>query len=195
MPGIFINCPFDNEYFPLMRAMLFTVKYTGFEPLIAQTTDSGQVRIKKIIRMMQDAEYSIHDISRIEAINEGDLPRFNMPFECGIDFGIKYCEPYTHKKFLILEKERHRYQKVLSDISGNDIFSHDNEAEKLVKQLRNWLWHHNDKVASFKAIWDSYQIFDATFVTTMENEGLDPHNIYELPFAEIMQMMEEFITA
>jgi hypothetical protein len=50
-----------------------------------------------------------------------------MPFECGIDFGIKLSNPsQSSKKFLILEKEQYRYHKVISDIFGNDIKAHGN---------------------------------------------------------------------
>lgn len=33
--NVFINCPFDDEYKPLLRALLFSVIDLGFEPRIA----------------------------------------------------------------------------------------------------------------------------------------------------------------
>lgn len=48
--NVFINCPFDPEYRPLLRAMLFTVIYCDLNPRIAtEGADSGEVRIKKIV--------------------------------------------------------------------------------------------------------------------------------------------------
>jgi hypothetical protein len=85
---VFINCPFDNDYFPLLKPLLFTLTYLGLHPKISETTDSGEVRLHKIKDMMMDSKYSIHDLSRMEPLKPADLPRFNMPFECGIDFGI-----------------------------------------------------------------------------------------------------------
>ena len=46
--NVFINCPFDNQYFPLLKAQLFTVIYIGKKPKISETTDSGEVRLHKI---------------------------------------------------------------------------------------------------------------------------------------------------
>ncbi len=103
---VFINCPFDNKYFPLLKSILFTLVYLDLEPKISETTDSGQVRIDRITEYMINSRYSIHDLSRMEPLKQNDLPRFNMPFECGIDFGIKASNPtqFNNKQFLILEK-------------------------------------------------------------------------------------------
>ena len=73
---IFINCPFDNSYFPTLRTLLFTVIYLGYHPLISETSDSGESRLNTIKNLIGSAKYSIHDISRIEPNEEG-LPRFN----------------------------------------------------------------------------------------------------------------------
>ncbi len=117
--NVFINCPFDPEYRPLLRAILCTVIYCNLKPRIAtEGADSGEVRIKKIVDLIKESKYSIHDISRMEPLEEGDLPRFNMPFELGIDFGCRASSKrgkLSTKKCLILEKERFRYQRVLSD--------------------------------------------------------------------------------
>ena len=86
--NVFVNCPFDNSYFPLLKALLFTLVYLGLKPQISETTDSGEVRLHKIRDLMLVSKYSIHDLSRMEPLKKGELPRFNMPFECGIDFGI-----------------------------------------------------------------------------------------------------------
>jgi len=40
--NIFINCPFDREYLPLLRPLLFTVVECGLEPRIAsERPDAG----------------------------------------------------------------------------------------------------------------------------------------------------------
>ena len=50
--NVFINGPFDPEYRPLLRAMLFTVLYCELFPRIAtESADSGEVRVKKIVDM------------------------------------------------------------------------------------------------------------------------------------------------
>jgi hypothetical protein len=86
--SVFINCPFDAEYIPLLRALLFTLTFCGLRPRIAsERHDSAEVRISKILAMMRECKYSIHDLSRMEA--SASHPRFNMPFELGLDIGMR----------------------------------------------------------------------------------------------------------
>jgi hypothetical protein len=81
---IFINCPFDEEYIPLLHAIVFGIYRCGFVPQCAMGEDDGSdTRLDKIIRCIKNCRYGIHDISRIE-VNVHNLPRFNMPFELGI---------------------------------------------------------------------------------------------------------------
>lgn len=140
--NVFVNCPFDSDYRPLLWAMLFTLKACGLEPRIAsEKGDSGEVRFHKIVRLIKASRYCVHDISRMEAAAVGDLPRFNMPFELGIDLGLRESSvhPFTEKSCVIFDKEQYRFQKVLSDLAGNDIKAHGSSPETLVKQLRTWL--------------------------------------------------------
>ncbi len=78
---VFINCPFDPEYVPLMRAMAFVLKACGFVPRSALESDSAtEVRVEKILRIIGECGLSIHDISRTQLDKSSKLPRFNMPF-------------------------------------------------------------------------------------------------------------------
>jgi hypothetical protein len=64
--NVFINCPFDDQYLKLLRPLLFTVIYLGFTPRIAlEALDSGEPRIKKILDLIEDSKYGIHDLSRM----------------------------------------------------------------------------------------------------------------------------------
>src|SRR5688572_24038428 len=86
--SVFINCPFDNKYSRLFHAILFTVHLLGFRPRCSkEINDKGDGRLKKIMGLMLTCKYGIHDISRIQ--RTGNMPRFNMPFELGIDMGFK----------------------------------------------------------------------------------------------------------
>ncbi len=84
--SIFLNVPFDIEYRKLLRPMLFTCIYCGLEPHLSDLTDSGQIRVQGIIDLLKGCKYSIHDLSRIKSKKEGELARFNMPFELGLDY-------------------------------------------------------------------------------------------------------------
>lgn len=86
---IFINCPFDAEYMPLLQAIVFGIYRCGFYPVCALEEDDGtDSRLDKIERCIESCRYGIHDISRTET-NTNKYPRFNMPFEIGLFFGAK----------------------------------------------------------------------------------------------------------
>jgi hypothetical protein len=67
---VFVNCPFDEDYAPLLEAALFCVVYFGFTPRLAnERLEAGENRLDKIVEMIQSAKYSIHDLSRCKATN------------------------------------------------------------------------------------------------------------------------------
>ncbi len=191
--NVFINCPFDNEYFILLKPLLFTIVYVDLNPQICETSDSGENRLQKINNLMSISKFSIHDLSRVEKIKGKRYPRFNMPFECGIDFGLK-MSLFPEKKFLILEKEQYRYKEIISDISGNDIGSHKEDPEQLIKVIRDWFRKLNIKVPGYKSIWYSYNEFNEDFIRILKNNDNNPNNIHELPFVEIIEIITSWVS-
>jgi hypothetical protein len=112
---VFINCPFDEEYMPLLHALVYSICRCGFVPQCALGEDDGSDgRLDKIIRCIKNCRYGIHDISRIET-NTHNLPRFNMPFELGVFFGAKRFGVNSHKS------KMHSFLK-RQDIYINNIF-------------------------------------------------------------------------
>lgn len=190
---VFINCPFDDDYMPMLRVLIFTVIQCGFRPRIAtERSDSGEVRIKKIIGIIGECKYSIHDISRIEALSIGELPRFNMPFELGIDIGCRELGDVSlkTKRCLVLEKERFRYQKVLSDIAGNDIKAHGGDPFHLVKAVRSWFAENGVfGLASPNKIWDAYNEFLLLLTQEAEILGYTDGDYSEIPIAEYIYLV------
>lgn len=78
--NVFVNCPFDDEYKPVFKAIVFTVLSCGLGVRCALEVDDGsEVRIEKIIRITKECRFGIHDISRTELDKVNALPRFNMP--------------------------------------------------------------------------------------------------------------------
>lgn len=194
--SVFINCPFDDLYRPLLRALLFTVIDCDLEPRIAsESAHSGEPRIEKIKRLIRESFYSIHDISRIVPLTGTELPRFNMPFELGLDLGCCHfgAPPLSEKRCLILEEKKYRYQEVLSDIAGQDIKSHDSDPQKIVKQVRNWLVETlRIKLPSGTQIWQRFNVFQAALEIEMEKGGYDRDEIVSMPDAEFMDYVKEW---
>jgi len=146
--SIFINCPFDKDYDPFLKCIIFTVYRCGFVPRSAmEEDDSSDSRLDKIIRLIESCKYGIHDISRTQLDASTNLPRFNMPFELGVFWGMKKTgnKLQQSKIALIFEHDRYSYQKYLSDINGVDIKAHYNSAETIVKHIRNWLYTNTGK--------------------------------------------------
>lgn len=192
---IFVNCPYDNEYFKLLKPLLFTLCYIGLKPQISETSDSGENRLNKIKGLIEKSQYSIHDLSRMEPLKENDLPRFNMPFECGIDFGIKLSDhqKYQDKRFLIVEKEKYRYKEVISDISGNDIKAHKNDPEQMVKVVRDWFKQINKKIPGYKEIWLAFNEFKFDYEEILIVDGYDPNDINSQTFTDIIENITAWI--
>lgn len=140
--NVFINCPFDDEYTDILHALTFSVLYAGFIPRSAlEEINSGEERLSKIINLIRDCCLSLHDISRVETMDLGDLPRFNMPFECGIFFGALSLggKKQKQKKALVLDSEEFRYQRTMSDIAGKDPVCHNNDPEEAIACVRRFL--------------------------------------------------------
>lgn len=74
--NVFINCPFDSAYDKLLRPLLFTIIYFGFNPKIAtERSDAGEQRIDKICELIESSKYSIHDLSRIKSSKKNEFSR------------------------------------------------------------------------------------------------------------------------
>jgi len=137
--SVFINCPFDDRYQPLFRALCLAVLACGRIARCAlELSDAGYTRIERLRRLIAGCDLGIHDISRTEC---SPLPRFNMPFELGFFLGAKGFGPplQRKKKTLIMDRRRYRYQRFLSDISGQDIQAHSDGPENVVRIVRRWL--------------------------------------------------------
>ncbi len=140
--NVFINCPFDRTYQPLLRAILFTVFDCGFLPRCAlEESNAANLRLEKIKRLIAESCYGIHDISCTEPDPRTHLPRFNMPLELGLFLGAAQFGPPRQrlKTALILDRHQGRYQKFISDIAGQDIRCHQASAQKLIAHVRDWL--------------------------------------------------------
>lgn len=140
--SVFINCPFDAAYYPFFEVIVFTIYACGFLPRSAlEESDSGDVRIDKILRLLNECRYAVHDISSVGLDADHQLPRFNMPFELGLDIGCKRFggKEAAKKRILILDSERFRYQIFLSDIAGQDIRAHGKDLNTAIKIVRDWL--------------------------------------------------------
>ena len=193
--SVFINCPFDSDYQPLLRAMCFTMLACGYAPRCAlDFSDSGAIRFQEIVRIITECDLSVHDISRVELDRRSGLPRFNMPLELGADLGLRLPGPARQRarKTLILDAEKHRYDKTLSDISGMDIEAHGNEVANIIKHVRDWLNANRGERAILPGA-ESIAADHGAFLTIapaiISRLRLDPHDV--LPHLDYLHVAEQ----
>ncbi len=139
---VFVNCPFDAAYKPLLDAILFAIHDCGFIARTAlEVSGSAETRLDKIARIIYESQWSVHDISRVEVSRANPLPRFNMPFECGMALGLqRFGMPMDHKRdFLVLAAKRHQDKRTLSDLAGQDAAYHHNRSGMAIDAIRRFL--------------------------------------------------------
>jgi len=184
--SVFINCPFDDEYEPIFRAIMFAVAVCGFVPRSTLEHDDGsQVRIEKIYRLIGSSALGIHDVSRTEPDAENKLPRFNMPLELGVFLGAKRFGPGRHgsKRCLILDQDRYRFQKFISDIAGQDIKSHGDNPEAAIRAVCDWLRNvpgDRPPLPGGSHLWARYQKFTSGLADMCARVQLTFTDFYEL---------------
>jgi len=197
--NVFVNCPYDDHFRPLLRPLLFTVLCAGLNPrMAAERLNSGETRFSKIVELVRESKYAIHDLSRIKAERAGEYFRLNMPFELGLDVGCSCfgSGEQLSKRCLILEKEPYRYQIALSDLSNSDIAAHYDEPVRVVTAVRHWLV--NDvgiDLPGPSALFDLFMQFMADNYEYLLEHGFHKNDIPGLPVPELIKHMREWVAA
>ncbi len=195
--NVFVNCPYDSEFKPLLRPLLFTVILAGLTPRLAlERSDSGEVRFKKIVQLVRGSKYAIHDLSRVKAERAGEVFRLNMPFELGLDIGCRlFSEDHRREKVcLILERDRYGYQAAISDLAGSDLGVHADEPEEIVAVVRNWLCSEAEcDLPGPSGIWGAFLDFMAADYLRLSANGYSNRDIQRLPISELIAHMQLWV--
>ena len=191
--SVFVNCPLDEDYDRVLRAILFCLVRFGLRPRIAtERSDASEHRISKILDLIQSSRYSIHDLCRCQARDAGEYYRLNMPFELGLDFG---CRRYgggrlKEKVILVLEEQLYRYQAAISDLAGSDIEAHHGDYQIAVRKVRNWLagMPGFGGIGSARVLAD-YEDFQEWHIQRQRNRGFSDDDIRDYSTAELLSAM------
>jgi hypothetical protein len=135
---VFVNCPYDPDYKPLMDAIVLATVACGFVPRTA--TDSGDVsrsRMDRIDGAMRECRYSIHDLSRCTGSGDWNHARFNMPLELGMGMAMLH-------DWLVLVPTGHDYTTFVSDLAGYDLKPHDQTPQAVIRAIVSWLSTRKD---------------------------------------------------
>ena len=151
--------------------------------------------MEKILELVASSRYSIHDLSRCQAHEEGEYYRLNMPFELGIDFGcLRFGEGRLGRKvILVLEEEQYRYQAAISDLAGNDVEAHRGDHAVAVRKVRNWLVGMDgfERISGARILAD-YEDFQQWYLDRQRAEGFSDDDITDYSTPELLAAMFEW---
>jgi hypothetical protein len=184
--NVFINCPFDKPYKRMFDAVVFAVFDCGFVARSAlEITNTAEVRVEKIARIIDECRFGLHDLSRTSLDRTFRLPRFNMPFELGLFLGI--ARHARGRSCLVVDRDRYRYQKFISDIAGQDIAAHNNEPKAAIRVVRNWLRSSQTEgsVPGGAHIWQRYLSFRQRLPAICSDLRLKPSEMIFNDYATI----------
>lgn len=191
--SVFINCPFDDDYKPILRAIVYTIYRCGFFPQTALDEDDGtEIRLLKIFRKMKGCRYGIHDLSRIE-LNDANLPRFNMPFELGVFFGAKHFGDavQNRKNALVLERDRYVYQQFISDLNGIDTKAHNNNPVMAMVRVHSWLYTASQRKRSIPGEALLRRQYNEFIALLPDLAAGTAYSVENLPFLNLLDIVQE----
>ena len=130
---VFLNIPYDDPFENLYLAYLVGLTQLGLR-INATLAVPNQGRLETIIDLIEQSNFSIHDLSRIE-LSRG-IPRFNMPVELGLALYRSRVTSGRHRVY-ILESKRYPAQRSTSDVNGIDPQIHAGSPKGLMAGLRS----------------------------------------------------------
>lgn len=190
--AVFINCPFSDDYKKLFHCIIFCVLACGFRPRSAlEAGDAGDIRLDKIVRLIKESHYSIHDLSAVELDKVNSLPRFNMPFELGLVIGCKKVAgaKYANRPILVMELNDYTSQKCLSDIAGQDLKAHNGCTNRTTKIVRTWLFQQSKRtdIPGYVRIRNAFDSFYQVLPELCNEAGLDAAEVSYSDFVNLAQ--------
>lgn len=195
--SVFINCPFDEDYEPVLQAIAFCLTYLGFFPRLApENSDGAEPRLTRIVDLIRGSKYGIHDLSRSKSTASEQYFRLNMPFELGIDFGFRASGDalLADKRILVLEETKYDYRISLSDIAGWDIEAHGALFDKALRKVRNWIADQAIPNAEGAArILGKYVDFQGWYYERQLEAGFSDDDIQDYPTSELLRAMADWM--
>jgi hypothetical protein len=194
--SVFLNVPFDDHYASLSDALVFSIHDCGFLARSAiEVNDSGQARVLKILDIIEQSKFGIHDVSRAGIDPTTGLARFNMPLELGFFLGAQRYGTAKHrqKRCLVLDREPYRYRDFCSDIAGQDVRAHHDDPRDAIRAVRDWLSTHRTtaQLPGGRAIFDRYELFRAQREVQAAKLHLDTT---ELTFGDYTMLVTGWLT-
>lgn len=144
---VFLNIPYDDKFRRLYLAYITGLVHLGLDPHATIEIPSGRNRLEKILELIRQCRYSIHDLSRVQLDrSRPQTPRFNMPFELGLAVASAELDSMSgsardgagterRDSWFVFEAKRYRLSKSLSDLGGTDPHIHGGTIEGVMRKL------------------------------------------------------------
>jgi hypothetical protein len=121
--SVFLNIPYDSAFENLYLAYIAGLSAFGLVPRATLEIPTSQRRLDRILNLIQQCAFSIHDLSRVQLDAKAPrVPRFNMPFELGL--AVAQNAGNRRETWYVCETVPYRISKSLSDLNGTDVRIH-----------------------------------------------------------------------
>ena len=168
--SVFLNIPYDPPFENLYLAYISGVSAFGLRPRTALEIPTSHRRLDRILNLIQQCEYSIHDLSRVELDRTPPAtPRFNMPFELGLAVALEKTAVPGHA-WIVCESSRFRLKKSLTDLDGTDPYIHDGTIRGLFRELGN-VFVRSRSQPTVDQMMNVYRTLRANFRTVLRQAG------------------------
>jgi hypothetical protein len=170
LESVFLNIPYDPKFENLFLAYIAAVSAFGFIPRATLEIPSSQRRLERILALIEECQYSVHDLSRVQLDRtRPSTPRFNMPFELGLAIGMERSTRINHI-WVVCESEAHRIQKSLSDLNGTDIYVHDGTIRGVFREFGS-IFVRNSRQPTVQEMMAIYQILRRNLAEVLGRAG------------------------
>lgn len=168
---VFLNIPYDSKFDRLFLAYISGISAFGLLPRATLEIPSSSRRLDRILNLIGDCRYSIHDLSRVELdVKAPRTPRFNMPFELGLSVAYDKSLKTKIHDWYVCESMRFRLTKSLSDLNGTDPFIHDGTIAGVFRELCSIFWKPG-KQPSIQQMWGIYRAVRESLPTVLREAG------------------------
>jgi hypothetical protein len=173
--SVFLNIPYDPGFENLLLAYITAISAFGFAPRVTLEIPFNP-RLDRILSLIGESEYSIHDLSRVKVDNVAPrTPRFNMPFELGLTVALKSTKLPNHA-WVVCESMSRRLNKSLSDLNGTDPYIHDGTVRGVFRELCN-VFVRSRRQPTVLQMNQIYRVLRADFKNILHRAGAkDPFN-------------------
>jgi hypothetical protein len=168
--SVFLNVPYDAKFENLLLAYIVGISAFGFTPRATLEIPFGQRRLDRILSLIRQSRYSIHDLSRVQLDRTAPrTPRFNMPFELGLTVAMERSGDRVHS-WIACETVPHRIKKSLSDLDGTDAYIHGGTVAGVFRELGN-AFVGSSRQPTVTEMWQIYRLLRAQLRGVLQKAG------------------------